>query len=277
MSRRNLALVTAACIAIALWLQERPTHAHQQWVLPNFFVTETKDESVWLGFEHALGDHRFVPSAGPGPAMIWITGPEDELTPPSFVYTGKTRTLAEIELTKPGTYRVTAEEPEAYWTKIKEGDKSRWLRMPRDRVAGKTIEMSKRYWAKAITYVTFKRQTRGPLAVQGDPLELQPVDHPNAIRAGQPFRFRVLAEGKPLQGQEIKVYDDAGHGHDATTTAKSRADGIVRLRLARSGRYLLSVRNEIAAPGDPKADAYSYSVYVMIDVQARSRPGKRKR
>ena len=277
MSRRNLVLITVASIAIALWFCERLSHAHQQWVLPNFFTAKSNDASVWLGFEHAVGDQRFVPSAGPGPALLWVTGPDDELTSPSFVYTGKTRTLAEIELTKPGTYRITAEEPEAYWTKIKNGDKSRWLRAPRDRVVGKTIEVSKRYWAKAIAYVTFGQQTTGPLAVQGDPLELLPIDHPSSIRAGKSFRVRVLAEGKPLAGQEIKVHADASQGHDATATFKSRADGLAQLRLTRPGRYLLSVRNEIAATGDPKADAYSYSVYLMIEVKARNRTGKRKR
>ena len=277
MSRRNLVLITVACIAVALWARERPSHAHQQWVMPSFFVSDSKDASVWLGFEHALGDRRFVPSAGPGPSLLWVTGPDDELISPSFVYTGKTRTLAELELTKPGTYRIAAEEPEAYWTKIKDGAKSRWLRMPRDRVTGKTIEVSKRYWAKAITYVTFRERTTGPLAMQGDPLELLLIDHPNAIRAGQSFRVRVLADGKPLAGRDIKVFADASSGHDAAATFKSRADGLAQLRLARPGRYLLSVRNEVAAPGDPKADAYSYSVYVMVEVQARSRRGKPKR
>ncbi|MCG8417057.1 MAG: DUF4198 domain-containing protein [Proteobacteria bacterium] len=274
MSRRHLLPVVIPCIAIVLWFGERLLHAHQQWVMPNFFVSESDGNSVWLGFEHTLGDRRFVPSVGPGPAMLWVTGPDDEHTAPSFVSTGKTRTLAEIELTRPGTYRITAEEPEAYWTKIKDGDERRWLRLPRDRVVGKTIEVSKRYWAKAITYVTFRQQTTGPLAAQGDPLELVPIDHPSAIRAGKPFRLQVLAKGQSLSGQEIKVYDEAGHGHDATMTLLSRADGKAQLRLTKPGRYLLSVRREVPASGDPGADAYSYSVYLMIEVQPRTRRGK---
>ncbi|MEM9488806.1 MAG: DUF4198 domain-containing protein [Myxococcota bacterium] len=277
MSKRKLIPIVITVIAISLWFREQSLHAHQQWVLPNFFVAQSEDKSVWLGFEHALGDQRFVPSVGPGPALLWVNGPGDELTSPSFVYTGKTRTLGEIELTKPGTYRITAEEPQAYWTKVKDGEKSQWLRLPRDRVIGKTIEVSKRYWAKAITYVTFRTQTTGPLAMQKDPLELLPIDHPNSIRAGQSFRLRVLTEGQPLAGKEIKVFDDAGHGHDASATFKSRTDGQAVLRFARPGRYLLSVNNEVPANGDPGADAYVYSVYLMVEVQPRTRRGKPKR
>ena len=72
-----------------------------------------------------------------------------------------------------------------------------------------------------MTYVTFRKQTTGPLASQGDLLELLPIDHPNAIRAEQPFRVQVLAKGAPLAGGEIKVYDDATEGHDATITLAS--------------------------------------------------------
>ncbi len=243
--------------------------AHQQWVLPNFFVTDTKEDSVWLSFEHTLGDQRFLPSLGPGPAMLWLIGPNDEHSSPSFAYTGKTRTIAETELKTPGTYRIVTEEPEAYWTKLVEGDKKRWVRMPRDRVVGKKIEVAKRYWATAIAYVTFRTRTRGPLAPQGDPLELVPLDHPNAISVGKPFRLRLLAQGAPLSGREIKVYSEATAGHDATRVVKSGADGRVQFTFAKAGRYLISVRHEVPMKDDPKADAHSFSVHLMVKADAR--------
>ena len=180
-------LIPVALLAMQTSFLPR-AHAHQRWVLPNFFVTDTEEDTVWLGFEYTLGDQRFAPSLGPGPSMVWVTGPVDERTTPSFVFTGKTRTVAEIELKKPGTYRVATEHPEIYWTQVVDGEKKRWLRMSRDRAAGKKIETSKRYWSKTLTYVTFRTETTGPLAARGDPLELVALDHPNAIRAKQPFR-----------------------------------------------------------------------------------------
>ncbi len=260
-------LIPAICTAIVS-TSTTAAIAHQQWVLPNFFVTDTKDDTVWLGFEHALGDQRFVASLGPGPALLWVTGPGDEVSSPSFAYTGKTRTVAEIELKKPGTYRVTTEEPESHWTKLAEGNEPRWVRMSRDRVVGKKIEVSKRFWSKSITYVTFRDRTSGPLAAQGDPVELVPIDHPNAIVAGKPFRLRVLADGAPLANAEIKVYGDASRGHDASMTVKSDAQGRAQLRFAKVGRYLMSARHEVAAKDDPKADAYAYSVNVMVEARA---------
>ena len=268
---KHTRVLTSLVGSVVLFAAPLVAHAHQQWLLPNFFVSDSKDDSVWLGFEHALGDRRFIPSAGPGPAQLWVTGPNDEWTSPKFVYTGKTRTVAEIELEKPGTYKLAAEEPEAHWTRLVEGKKKRWVRTSRDRVVGKKFDMSKRYWAKAIAYVTFRTQTQGPLAAAGDPLELVPLDHPNAAVAGPPFRLRVLAAGAPLASASLKVYGEATEGHDPTMTLKSDTDGHATIKFPKPGRYLISVRHEVPAKDDPKADAYSYSVHLMIDVASRSR------
>ncbi len=237
--------------------------------MPNVFVADGNDDGMWVSFEYALGDRRFVRSLGPGPALLSVTGPNNEQTPPTSVYTGKTRTVAEIELEKPGTYRFTAVEPETYWTKLKEGDKTRWVPLSRDRVEGKKIEVSKRYWSKSVAYMTFGQQTQGPLAAQGDNLELLPLDHPNAIVAKKPFRVQVLSKGASLKGRTIKVYSEATEGHDPAFTVKSGADGRAQLRLPRPGRYLVSVIHEVSAKNGPKSDAYSYGVYLMIEAKAK--------
>lgn len=277
MSLRNIVLVICACLVTALWGREQPAQAHQQWVLPTFFTNESQDKSVWLGFDHALGDRRFSPSVGPGPALLWVVGPDDQRESPSGVHVGKTRTVGEIELTNPGTYRLEAEEPEAHWTQIKDGEKKRWLRAPHDQVEGRTIVKSKRYWAKAIAYVTFRTRTTGPLAAQNDPLELVPRDHPNDIRARKPFQLTVLASGKPLANRKVEVYADNSSGHDAAFTCTSRSDGTCNLVFPDSGRYLMRVHNEIDATGDPKADAYSHTVFLMVAVKPSARRGKPRR
>ena len=270
MRQTTLVLFSALGVVTTL-LPLRPAHAHQQWLMPNFFVAAGDDERTWLSFEHALGDDRFIPSLGPGPALLWVTGPNDERTAPSSVFTGKTRTVAEVELVKPGTYSIVADEPPSYWTKLKEGGKTRWVPQSRDRVSGKKIEVSKRYWTKSITYVTFRKPTRGPLTSRGDPVELMPVDHPNEIIAKQPFRVRVLSKDAPLPGRTIKVYGEATKGHDPTFIAKSGADGRSELRFPEPGRYLVSVTYEVPAKNDPKADAYSYSVNLMIEAKPKSK------
>ena len=165
-------------------------------------------------------------------------------------------------------YRISANEPESYWTKLKEGGKSKWVRLPRNRISGKKIEVSKRYWSKSIAFVTFRKQTRGPLASRGDPIELLPIDHPNAIVAGRRFRVQTLVDGKALSGGTLKVYSEASEGHDPTFKVKTGADGRAQLRFPEPGRYLIGVTHEIPASNDPKADAYSYSVFLMLEALA---------
>ena len=267
MTKRRLVPLPIICVA-ALCSMLTPSFAHQEWVMPNFFVNDTEDDSVWLAFEHALGDQRFNPSLGPGPALMSITGPNNEQMAPSFVYTGKTQTVGEIELETPGTYQIATTVPESYWTKIVENGETRWVRGSRDRVTGKQIEVSRRYWTRSMTYVTFRSQTRGPLAAQGDPLEIVPIDHPNAIVTGEPFRIEVHANGAPLSGGEIKVFGDATEGHDAEMEVSTGADGRAQLKFPHAGRYLISIYHQVAAENDPRADSYGYSVNLMIEARA---------
>ncbi|MEO1232179.1 MAG: DUF4198 domain-containing protein [Myxococcota bacterium] len=265
MPKLSRVLATAAAISITC-LASRSGFAHQQWLMPNAFVTHSDEEEVWISFEHALGDQRFISSLGPGPALLWVTAPDGKRSPPSSVFTGKTRTVAELKLGAPGTYRLEAHEPESFWTKVKEGDETRWLPQSRDRVEGQKIEVSKRYWSKSIAYVTFRKPSQGSLAPRGEPLELIPEDHPNALVAGRPFGVRVSSKGAPLTGKKIKVFSEAEEGHDPTFEVTSGEGGRAKLMLPDAGRHLISVSHEVPAPKDPRADSYFYSVYLMVEV-----------
>ena len=89
-----------------------PVFGHQQqWILPNFFYTNR--ESPWLGIEHTWGDQRFVPRHGSG-TLLWIIHPEGWHIGPASTYVGQTRTVAEIELTESGTYRIETDRPAHY-------------------------------------------------------------------------------------------------------------------------------------------------------------------
>ena len=57
-------------------------------------------------------------------------------------------------------------------------------------------------------------------------------------------------------------------------TVKSEADGRAQLKFPKAGRYLMSVRHEIPAVKDPKADAYAYAVHLMIE--ARDKGGEQR-
>ncbi|MEO1339303.1 MAG: DUF4198 domain-containing protein, partial [Myxococcota bacterium] len=203
--------------------------------------------------------------------ILWVNGPDSEKKAPSFVYTGKTRTLAEIKLEKPGTYRITANEPEEYWSKLIEGKKTRWVPLAGDRLAGKKVEISKRYWSQSVAYVTVGKPTNDVLASDSAPLELIPTEHPSQLSDNKPFRIRVLANGKPLSDREIEVFGDATNGHEALFTVKSDSKGYAQIRGLKPGRYLLSTRHEIPSPSDSKADAYVYSINLMVKVEAKTK------
>ena len=136
-------------------------------------------------------------------------------------------------------------------------------------MGGKEIEVSRRYWTKSETYVSFRDRTRGPLAAEGGPLEIVPIDHPNAIIAGEPFRIELRANGSALSNGEVRVFADATEGHDPAMTVSTGGDGRAQLRFPKTGRYLIRVYHQVDAENDPRADSYGYSVNLMIEAQDR--------
>ena len=96
----------ATCVFVVIFFTAviTPIFGHQEWILPNFFYTD--DESPWLGIEHTASDQRFVPRHGSG-TVLSIIHPEGwRMGQPSSIFVGQTRTVGEIELREPGTYRI---------------------------------------------------------------------------------------------------------------------------------------------------------------------------
>ena len=112
---------------------------HQQWILPNFFYTN--DESPWLGIEHTSGDRRFVSGQGPG-TLLSIIHPQGWHIVPSSTYVVQTRTVAEMELTERGTYRIETDRPSRYVAEIEANGKKRWVSKSKGQLSYKKIIQS---------------------------------------------------------------------------------------------------------------------------------------
>ena len=99
--------------------------AHQQWLAPSPHFQS--GESGWVSFDHTFGDVRFRPASGPGSYYSWwFVGPDGLKRNIPHLFLGKTRTVGEIELTEPGTYRLEAVEDLMSWTRIKVDGEETW-------------------------------------------------------------------------------------------------------------------------------------------------------
>ena len=241
--------------------------AHQQWLAPNFVFQS--GESAWLSFDHTFGDQRFQASSGPGSYYSWwIIGPDGLRRNVPHLFLGKTRTVGEIELTEPGTYRIEAVEDLMPWTLLKVDGKDTWQPGTRADFDGFDVERSRVYFNKSVSYVTLGSMSQSLLSGTGDPLEITFAEHPNDLRAGTSFEVRVLTFGEPLSDQEIRIFAEASKGHDANDKCSTNSSGVCEFEMASPGRYLLATSTEGTSADDDATDGYSHGYSVVIELKA---------
>ena len=260
----NMSRHVAACVFVVTFFSVviTPVFGHQEWILPNFFYTN--DESPWLGVEHTWGDQRFVPGQGPG-TLLSIFHPEGWRIGPSSTYVGQTRTVAEMELTEPGTYRIETDRPVQYVAEIEVDGERTWVGKSKDQLPDEKIIQSAHRWSQTTTFVTVKKYTKRVLEPTGAFLEIVPVTHPNKIFVEKPFVVRVLSRGQLVPDQKVQAYSEMDSGHD--TTLVTVTDGGCELIFPSPGRYLLTANLRQDAKDSSRANIDVFGVSVLVEVR----------
>jgi hypothetical protein len=243
--------------------------AHQKWLLPNFFVAEKGP--VWLSFDVTWSDRPFVAESAVGPKPLWIVFPDGRREAPSDSYVGKTKSVGEMQLSEPGTYRLESVDPLNYWTQVEVDGKKQWLRKSKDEVAGQKISRSDLYWSKAAAYVTLGKATDVPPADNTEPLDLLLSAHPNQLKVGDTITVRAVLYGKPLKGEKVNVFGPDSTGHEPTAVKTTAADGSAEYQFTTAGKFLLACQFEQKKPDDPKADIHSFNFYLTLEVAPQAK------
>lgn len=96
---------------------------------------------------------------------------------------------------------------------------------------------------------TYKKET-------GLPIEIIPDKNPYALKKGDPIKFKVLFNGKPLFGARVKVWNK--HNNKiAVQNIYSLQNGTIETVISNSGTWMVSVVT-MTKSKDPKADWQSY-------------------
>jgi hypothetical protein len=264
-----LLAIRASCAAasILVCFAGGSCEAHQKWLLPNFFMAAKAP--VWLSFDVTWSDTPFTAEAGVGKQPVSVVGPDGVSQTPSGIFVGKTKSVAEVELTKLGTYRLEAIDPLTYWTQVEKDGKVQWVRKPKNEVAGLPIKRSDLYWSKAAAYVTLGAPSDVPRPNDEDPLDILLGQHPNRVTAGDTLQLRVVSYGKPLPNAEIKLFTPEARGHEASMLVKCDDNGQAAIAAETAGRCLVVCQLERTVTDDPQADLHAFNMYLTLEIQPR--------
>ena len=263
----NISKQVATCVFVVTFFTVviAPVFGHQQWILPNFFYTD--HEFSWLSLDHTWSDQRFVSGHGSG-TLLWIIHPEGwRMGRPSSTYVGQTRTVGEIKLREPGTYRIETDPPVQYVAEIEVDSKKRWVGKSKDQLPDAKIIQSTHRWSQTTTFVTVKEYTQGVLEATGAFLEIVPLTHPNKIFVGKPFVVRVLSRGQLVPDQKVQVYSETDSGHNTTLATVTNADGECELIFPSPGKYLLTANLRQDAKDSSRANIDVLGVSMLVEVR----------
>ena len=103
--------------------------------------------------------------------------------------------------------------------------------------------------------------------VAGFPIEIVPERNPYNLRKGDPVRFKILFEGKPLFGAKVKVWNR----FDNRTTIQNiytEKNGMIETHISNPGRWMVSVVKMVPSKQEG-ADWQSYWGSLVFGVEEK--------
>ena len=232
-----------AALLIAVGMPQ-VAEAHRAWLLPS--ATVLSGEEAWITVDAAVSNDLFFFEHNPLKLdALTIVAPDGSEIEPQNASTGKFRSTFDVELKKPGTYRMAVASNMVFAQYKLSGEEKRWRgplekleqEIPKGAADLKVTQSQRRLEA----FATLGAPTEETLKVSGSGLELEPITHPNDLFANEEANFRLLIDGKPAADLEVSVVrggiryrDDLGE-----TKVKTDKDGKFAVTWAEPGMYWL--------------------------------------
>ncbi|MCK6412580.1 MAG: DUF4198 domain-containing protein [Azonexus sp.] len=272
-------MLTAPACALLLALLPLAAEAHRPFLLPSTTVVEARD--AWVTVDAAVGENAFEFDTSP----LWldrlsIVGPDGEALAPAQTFTGKRRSVFDVQLPKPGSYRIALVGENAMASYKLNGEAKRWRgsveALEKEIPAGASELQVTRIHTRIETVVSSARSGGEALKPAGIGLEVLPLSAPDEYHAGETARFRVLLDGKPLP--DLKVALAPGNvryrGVLREVTAVSDAKGEFSVTWPFAEMYWISASYPpapVVAEGQPRpampARRWTYAGTVEVQAQ----------
>lgn len=250
MSLRNrLLAVAAAGLVLALPLA---ANAHRGWIVPSFTVLS--GDGAWVSVDAAISNELFYADHNPMRLdAVVVTAPDGSVDKIQNALTGKYRSTFDVQLAKPGTYKIGSATSMVMASWTEGGQVKRFRGSPEDFAkqvpAGAADLKTIKSFNRNETFVTRDAPTTTVFAPTGKGLELVPVTHPNDLVAGEAVTFKFLLDGKPAADLEV-TFAPGNSRYRATPgdfKVKTGADGSFKVTFPEAGMYWM---NAVARTGE---------------------------
>lgn len=268
-------------VATALLSIPAAVSAHRGWLLPSGTIFSGTDS--WVTVDAAVSNDLFFFDHQPmrlDAMKVWQPdGTPGQLQNGS---TGRYRSVFDVKLDKPGTWKIGSENSAVMGSFKVNGEEKRIGRrgpprpdmpppltvadIPANATNVKLTEIVNRneifVTAGAPTTTVFKPTNKG--------LELSPVTHPDELVAGEPAKFRFLVDGKPAANLKVTVipggkrYRDSENAMDLTTDAQ----GLLTVTWPAAGMYWLNATATDNTTTTPRATERRLGYVTTLEVMA---------
>ncbi|GGF73153.1 DUF4198 domain-containing protein [Alteromonas lipolytica] len=261
-------LIGAATLALAL--TSTVTHAHRVWVKPS--ATTVSGDSEWITFDAAVANSIFSADHVALPAdRLTVVSPSGQPVPIQNSQKLRYRSVFDVELTEPGTYKVfnASQTLTAFWQDAN-GERHFWPGR------GKTGSVEEFYKAvpqdakelmvtdsarRLEVYVTLGAPTARNNQLTGRGLELKALTHPNDAYTGEPLEFQFYMNGEVAPQTAVTLVKEGEKYRDTNKSKALTADanGLISLQIDEPGMYWLEAEYEdenVAPPAMKRTGTY---------------------
>jgi len=186
--------------------------------------------------------------------LLQITGPDGATVAPANVLTGRLRSVFDVKLEKPGTYKAAIVSQTVMASYKVNGEQKRFRgneeTFKKDVPADAQELKVTRTAGRLETFFSNGETSTAVFKPTGAGLEFVPVTHPNDLRAGEKATWRFLIDGKPAANLPFSLVPGGVRYRGVLGEIRQTTDakGEITFTVPAAGMYYLSSSWPAAAP-----------------------------
>jgi uncharacterized GH25 family protein len=259
-----------SALALVLCTAAVGAQAHNVWLLPSSTVLSKSD---WITVDAAVSNDLFFFNHNPlGLDNLSITAPDGSAVKAENIHKGKLRSVFDLNLAQPGTYRVAVLNDGVFarWKDKSTGQQKRARgaaasiasQIPPDAQEAEVTQSA----GRIETFVTVGK----PSALQpsGKGLELVALTNPTDLVKGEKANFALQIDGQPAHDLEVTITPGNTRYRDKPDeiTAKTDARGQFSVTWPQAGMYWLEASAKDNKTSLPQAKERRLSYAATLEV-----------